>query len=539
MSLLHRMPLLWKVLFAPGIAMACMAVYLVSTVTVFHQNNSRMSDVRDVQVPVLDTTVENVGALDKIIDNLNGAAASGETDQIEAADAIAAKVRANYATLRKLDARQGPRLVRLGAEFDSYYGAARRIADMMAQKSGTPGAGALQGMAASLATYRKDLLALREEAKARFVGTIGDATGAADHAVQAGIALGLVGLAVTLAFAVVVARALSRQLRCAVGVAQTVASGDLTSDIDAVASDETGQLLRALKDMNGSLVRIVGQVRAGTDAIASSSVQISQGNASLSARTEQQAGALEQTASAMAELTGTAQRNADHAHQANLLAASASEVAVKGGQVVARVVDTMGAINASSRKIADIIGVIEGIAFQTNILALNAAVEAARAGEQGRGFAVVATEVRNLAQRSAAAAKEIKSLINDSVQQVGMGSQLVDQTGATMDEIVASVQRVTDIMADIVDASGQQTSGIAQVNAAIAQMDRDTVQNAALVQETAAAAQSMQDQAGSLAGVVSLFTLDPSTSGAAAEPLAFAARAAAPARLRLGQRRAA
>ncbi|MFP5391045.1 MAG: methyl-accepting chemotaxis protein [Gammaproteobacteria bacterium] len=531
MKLLHRLPLLWKVLFAPGIAMACLAVYLASTVSVFGQNNHRLTDVRDVQVPVLDATVENVGALDKIIDNLNSAAAAGETDQIQVADAIATQVRANYARSIKLDAGQAATLRRLAAEFDAYYSAARTIADQMARKTAMPPAAALQAMAASLDTYRKDLLAFRADVNRRFVATISDATGANDRALQSGIALGLVGMALTLVLAVVVARALSQQLRRAVQVAQTVASGDLSSEIEAIATDETGQLLRALKDMNGSLVNIVGQVRAGTHAIAASSAHIAQGNSSLSERTGQQAGALEQTALAMAELTGTAQRNAGHAQQANQLAESASEVALKGGQVVDRVVDTMGAIHASSRKIADIIGVIEAIAFQTNILALNAAVEAARAGEQGRGFAVVASEVRNLAQRSAAAAKEIKTLIDDSVQQVGMGSQLVDQTGATMKDIVASVQRVTDIMRAIVEASGQQRAGIEQVNAAIERMDQDTLENAKLVQETAGVAQSMQDQAGHLAQVVSLFTLEDRPAVARPVPLAHSAPSARLARL--------
>jgi methyl-accepting chemotaxis protein len=266
-------------------------------------------------------------------------------------------------------------------------------------------------------------------------------------------------------------------------------------------------LLQALKDMNESLVRIVGEVRAGTDTIGTASGQIATGNLDLSSRTEAQAGSLEQTAGSMEELTSTVKQNADNARQANQLVVSASDVAVKGGAVVGQVVHTMGSIKESSRKIVDIIGVIDGIAFQTNILALNAAVEAARAGEQGRGFAVVATEVRNLAQRSAAAAKEIKALIGDSVEKVDAGSKLVDDAGATMNEIVTSVKRVADIMSEITAASQEQSTGIEQVNQAIAQMDEATQQNAALVEEAAAAAMSMQDQAGNLSMVVSVFKL--------------------------------
>ena len=301
---------------------------------------------------------------------------------------------------------------------------------------------------------------------------------------------------------------ITRPLKQAVKVAQTVAGGDLTSNIVITSKDETGQMLQALKDMNDSLVGIVGQVRQGTDTIATASSQIAAGNQDLSSRTEQQASSLEETAASMEELTSTVKQNADNARQANQLAVSASSVAVKGGTVVAEVVGTMGAINTSSRKIVDIIGVIDGIAFQTNILALNAAVEAARAGEQGRGFAVVAAEVRNLAQRSAAAAKEIKTLIGDSVDKVEEGSRQVAEAGKTMDEIVGSVKRVTDIMAEIEAASREQTSGIEQINQAITQMDQVTQQNAALVEEAAAAASSLQEQAASLSQVVSVFKLD-------------------------------
>jgi methyl-accepting chemotaxis protein len=322
------------------------------------------------------------------------------------------------------------------------------------------------------------------------------------------VALGVVVLIFGAACAWWLSIGITRPLRKAVQVARTVTSGDLTSQIDVDSKDETGQLLQALKDMNDSLVRVVSEVRTGTDTIATASGEITSGNLDLSARTEQQAGSLEETASSMEELTSTVKQNADNARQANQLAVTASGVAVKGGTVVSQVVQTMGSINASSQKIVDIISVIDGIAFQTNILALNAAVEAARAGEQGRGFAVVASEVRNLAQRSAAAAKEIKTLIDDSVEKVDAGSKLVGEAGMTMNEIVDSVKRVTDIMAEIMAASQEQSAGIEQVNQAIGQMDQVTQQNAALVEEATAAAQSLQDQAGKLTEVVSLFKLD-------------------------------
>jgi methyl-accepting chemotaxis protein len=317
-------------------------------------------------------------------------------------------------------------------------------------------------------------------------------------------------------------RSIVHPIRAALELAETVAGGDLTRSIDAHGKDETGALLRALRNMNDSLVKIVSQVRSGTDTIATGSAEISAGNFDLSARTEQQASALEETAASMEELTTTVRQNADNARQANQLAITASNVAVEGGSVVSQVITTMGSINESSRKIVDIIGVIDGIAFQTNILALNAAVEAARAGEQGRGFAVVASEVRNLAQRSAAAAKEIKVLIGDSVDKVDAGARLVDQAGATMEEVVSSIRRVTDIMAEITHASAEQTGGIEQVNQAIGQMDQVTQQNAALVEEAAAAAASMQDQAATLAQVVGVFKL--------AGPAVHAPAARAPAR---------
>ncbi|MFC4929857.1 methyl-accepting chemotaxis protein [Massilia sp. GCM10023247] len=322
---------------------------------------------------------------------------------------------------------------------------------------------------------------------------------------------------------------ITRPIRSALELAETVAGGDLTRTIDASAKDETGALLRALRHMNDSLVAIVSQVRNGTDTIATGSAEISAGNLDLSSRTEQQASALEETAASMEELTTTVRQNADNARQANQLSITASEVAEQGGAVVGQVITTMGSINESSRKIVDIIGVIDGIAFQTNILALNAAVEAARAGEQGRGFAVVASEVRTLAQRSAAAAKEIKGLIGDSVDKVDAGAKLVDQAGATMEQVVESIRRVTDIMAEITHASAEQTGGIEQVNQAIGQMDQVTQQNAALVEESAAAAASMQDQAAKLAQVVGVFKLAGPALAAPAPQRALARPAPAPA----------
>lgn len=292
-------------------------------------------------------------------------------------------------------------------------------------------------------------------------------------------------------------------------IASRIANGDLSVDVITAEGDRSSTM-HAMKEMRQSLIDIVGDVRAGTDTIASVSTEIANGNMALSSRTEQQAGALEETASSMEELTSTVKQNAENALQANQLAQSASEVAAKGGEVVAQVVSTMTAINDSSKKIVDIISVIDGIAFQTNILALNAAVEAARAGEQGKGFAVVATEVRSLAQRSSAAAKEIKTLISDSVEKVDLGSKLVNQAGTTMDEVVNSVRHVTDIMGEISAASREQSAGIEQVNHAVTQMDQTTQENAALVEEAAAAAQSLQEQANSLLQRVSVFKLSAS-----------------------------
>jgi len=327
-----------------------------------------------------------------------------------------------------------------------------------------------------------------------------------------------------------ITRSITVPLGRALQVANTVAAGDLTSRIDVSTTDETGQLLQALKTMNASLANTVGTVRVGTDTIAVAASQVAVGAQDLSSRTEQQASALEEAASSMEELTSTVRQNADNARQANVLAETASNVAARGGDVIRQVVGTMNEIDASSSRISDIIGVIDGIAFQTNILALNAAVEAARAGEQGRGFAVVASEVRNLAQRSAAAAKEIKSLIGESTGKVEAGSKLVAQAGATMAEIVDSVRRVTDIMAEISAASSEQSAGIEQINQAVVQMDQGTQQNAALVEEAAAAATAMREQSGMLAAAVAAFRIDGAQAMAASRASLASAPAPAPMR---------
>jgi methyl-accepting chemotaxis protein len=321
-----------------------------------------------------------------------------------------------------------------------------------------------------------------------------------------------------------IVRTVARPVKNAIEIARLVSGGDLTRRIEVNASGEVGQLLQALKEMNESLAGIVGEVRGTTESITTASREIAQGNSDLSQRTEQQASSLEETASSMEELTSTVKQNSENAKHANQLAASASEIATKGGQAVDDVVQTMASISASSKKIGDIISVIEGIAFQTNILALNAAVEAARAGEQGRGFAVVAAEVRNLAQRSSAAAKEITALIAASVDKVDTGTRQVDQAGATMHEVVTAVKRVTDIMAEIAAASDEQSAGIEEVNLAITQMDEVTQQNAALVEQAAAAAESMQGQSEALKQAVSFFKLEAEGKNA---PAASTARPSA------------
>ena len=389
----------------------------------------------------------------------------------------------------------------------------REHAQQLVLSETMPRLDALQESVQALSAYQK----LRAEDSGKAVAAMIASSGTQM------LGLGLLALAAGTMFAFWLARSIVRPLRRAVQVAQAVAGGDLTSRIEISSNDELGELLQALETMNDNLGNMVNEVRQGTDTIATASSQIATGNLDLAARTEMQASSLQQTASSMEELTGTVQQNAANARQASALANSTSLITAEGSDAVAAVGATMSSISDSARRIEDITGIIDGIAFQTNILALNAAVEAARAGEQGRGFAVVASEVRNLAQRSAAAAKEIKVLIGDSVEKISDGTRLTGQAADTMRQVLDSVQRVTDLMADISAASDEQRSGIEQVNQAVTQMDAVTQQNAALVEQAAAAAQSLQDQAGSLTRTVHMFKLaGGATNGHQPTPVAHA-----------------
>jgi len=399
-------------------------------------------------------------------------------------------------------------LARLKQVRAAYVASFTQVAALMAQdrkdeavrlmnEQTLPAIEVMQGAIQELAAFQKSIVTTASTG-------IGDEIASA-RTLMIGLALAAMLLGAVLA--AWITRSVTRPIHDAVAVARTVAAGDLTGRIDVRSTDETGQLLMALRDMNDGLSKIVGDVHSGSAAISTATSQIAAGNLDLSQRTEEQAAALEQTTASLHELAHAVRHNFESGRQANTLASAAVDVAAQGGAVFARVIRTMEAIDASSKRIADIIGVVDGIAFQTNLLALNAAVEAARAGEQGRGFAVVASEVRTLAGRSAEASRQIRALIGESVENVDNGCKLVEQAGSTMDEIVVSVRRVTDIMGEISMASQEQTSGVDQINQAVGQMDQVTQQNAALVEQAAAAAQSLEFQAKNLVEVVSVFQL--------------------------------
>ncbi|CAN7695903.1 methyl-accepting chemotaxis protein [Pseudoduganella sp. LjRoot289] len=463
----------------------------------------------EIDYPLLDQTKALGLEVNRVSATLREAVSEGDKKRIALVGEQALKVRERIKALAAIPG-QGPLAERLGKEFDDYYVPALSVARIMLEMEQGDAGPAIGPMQKSLTILEADLSHTNDAAQQQFKAGVADSDASVHKVLYTNI---LVAIVVILSLALVslyVVRSIWQQLggepEYACAIAHAVAAGDLSMEI-ATSDGDQRSVLAVLKLMQGKLGGIVSDIKLASETIRVASAEIASGNADLSSRTESQASSLEQTASAMETLTGTVRQNAYHARHANQLVVTASDVAVKGGDVVSQVVATMDDINTSARQIVDIISVIDGIAFQTNILALNAAVEAARAGEQGRGFAVVASEVRNLAQRSAAAAKQIKELINTSVEKVEIGSRLVGQAGRTMDEIVSSVKRVTDIMSEITEASQEQSMGIGEIGQAITQMDMMTQQNAALVEQAAAAAASLQDQAGVLNTSLAIFKL--------------------------------
>jgi methyl-accepting chemotaxis protein len=489
---------------------------------------------------VVEDRYPRINSLSKIKDNLSLVARSmrnmlimsNPTDIKNDADRIALAGKDNAAWLERLQAQLGSEqsqavLAKLTEARGKYVPLQSKFMELAAAEKVDDAKALLVGeLRPAQQAYFAALDGMIKFQEALMAESTKDATAAIASVKTAIWAATGTALLVAVLMALWIIRSITRPINQAVKVSRAVAAGDLSLRFEATGKNETAQLLIALKAMQASLVKVVGNVRQNAEGVASASAQIAQGNQDLSQRTEEQASALEETAASMEQLSATVRQNADNAKQANQLALGASTVAVKGGNVVGQVVNTMKGINDSSKKIADIISVIDGIAFQTNILALNAAVEAARAGEQGRGFAVVAAEVRSLAGRSADAAKEIKGLITASVERVAQGTALVDQAGVTMTEIVASIKRVTDIMGEISAASTEQSAGVAQVGEAVSQMDQATQQNAALVEQSAAAAESLRDQAQQLVQVVAVFKLEHGAEPHAAPPATHTSAAA-------------
>ncbi|CAN5867957.1 methyl-accepting chemotaxis protein [soil metagenome] len=512
------LPLISTVIFGIGLAVS---VYFSTTAI------SSITATADMDYPLLDRSKILQSDVQGVVDALKQAVGEGDKKGVEVVAESAKKVREK---LRQLAAVPGQQALaeRLSKEFDAYYAPALSVAKiMMGIDQGEPQA-AIGQMQTALKTLEADLIKTVDTAQKQFTAGVAHSGNNVRNVLYTAI---LVALIVTLTLGIVsffVVRTIWQQLggepEYAREIAAAVAAGDLSMQI-AMDEKDTGSLLAALKEMQNRLQNMVSDIKVSADTIKLASAEIASGNSDLSSRTESQASSLEQTASSMEALTDTVKQNADNARQANKLVETASEVAIKGGNVVSQVVTTMTDINNSSKKIVDIIAVIDGIAFQTNILALNAAVEAARAGEQGRGFAVVASEVRNLAQRSAAAAKEIKTLIGDSVDKVHAGSQLVDQAGNTMDEIVASVKRVSDIMTEISAASQEQSAGIQEISQAIGQMDEMTQQNSALVEQAAAAAESLEEQADHLTQALEVFKLSAANNVSTPKATVMAHRA--------------
>jgi len=473
------------------------------------QTSADIRSLGDVNSPQMELTTQLDRHLENLVGSIQGAVAEGEKKRLDEAAATMAEARKSLAELKAV-ASGGEATAALSKAFEAYYGNASAAAQIMLGAKEGDTDKAVGAMQKSLQELRGAVGESRKQAKQSFDDTLQRATSGVSRSVGLAVGLGAVVVVGLFIGSWLVINAVWRQLggepEYAGRIMQRMAAGDLSQDIE-VAPGCAGSLLSAVQDMAQGLERIVSNVRNGTESITVASKEIAVGNHDLSVRTENQASALEQTTSNMRVLTDTVRQSADAARQANQLASSAAEVARRGGQVVGEVVQTMEDINGSSKKIADIIGVIDGIAFQTNILALNAAVEAARAGEQGRGFAVVAAEVRSLAQRSALAAKEIKALIDDSAQQVNAGSKMVEQAGATMQQVVTSITGVSRVVAEISASSQEQGAGIEQVNVAINQMDDSTQRNAAMVEESAAAAQALQQQARQLNELVRAFVL--------------------------------